>query len=237
MGNLVVEKLDVGYGDIPVLWDVSLNVDEGEIVTLVGSNGAGKTTLINTISGLLLPSSGQIIYGETEISYLPCRQRILSGIAQVPEGRKLLPAMSVQENLTFGSLLRSRQEANESLRYVYDLFPELEKRKSQLAGTLSGGEQQMCAIGRALMADPKLLLIDELSLGLAPVIVDRLVGAIKSIREASPEVSILLVEQDVFLAFSVADRGYILETGKIVNRGDAKELLRSDTVREAYLGI
>ncbi len=233
---LDVRALEVAYGDIQVLWGVDLKIGDGEIISVVGSNGAGKSTTIRTISGLNRSLRGEIIYdGETLTHLLPC-DIVMKGISQVPEGRKLFTGMTIYENLMIGAYLRSdRKGIEEDLSFVFHLFPRLEERKTQVSGTLSGGEQQMCAIGRALMSHPKLLLIDELSLGLSPLLVDSLIEAIEQIHRRGT--SILLVEQDVQIALEHADRGYVLENGRIALSGDAKELLNNPEVKKSYLGI
>jgi len=233
---LEVKGLEVAYGDIKILWGIDLEIKEGEIVSIVGSNGAGKSTLIRTISGLNRPLQGKIIYDKSNITQLPPGEIVMKGISQVPEGRKLFAGMTVYENLMMGAYSRNDKNViEEDLNFVFRLFPRLEERKKQIAGTLSGGEQQMCAIGRALMSHPKLLLIDELSLGLSPLLVDNLVDAIEQIHRRGT--SILLVEQDVQIALEHADRGYVLETGRITLSGDSRELLNNPLVKKAYLGI
>jgi branched-chain amino acid transport system ATP-binding protein len=233
---LDVKGLEVAYGDIKVLWGIDLEILEGEIVSIIGSNGAGKTTLIQTISGLIRPLDGEILYDGNTITQLLPREIVMKGISQVPEGRKLFSGMTVQENLMMGAYCRNnKQKIEEDLRFVYHLFPRLEERKRQIAGTLSGGEQQMCAIGRGLMSHPKLLLVDELSLGLSPLMVDHLIEAIEQIHQRGT--SILLVEQDVQIALEHADRGYVIETGHITLSGNARDLLENAAVKKAYLGI
>ena len=233
---LKVSGLNVSYGDVQVLWDINLEIRPGESVALVGSNGAGKTTLLKTIAGLLHPRSGRIQFGDMDITALKPGVRVHQGLALVPEGRQLFYGLSVRENLLMGAYTRKdRAQVMRDLEWVLELFPELRDRQNQLAGTLSGGEQQMCAIGRGLMSKPKMLLIDELSLGLAPVIVDRLVRTMHDIHAAG--VTLFLVEQDIQTAFDIAERGYVLETGHIVRQGTGNELLADDQVRQAYLGI
>ncbi|MHB1404472.1 MAG: ABC transporter ATP-binding protein [Desulfitobacteriaceae bacterium] len=235
--TLVAEKLNVTYGDIQVLWDVSLRVTPGEIVALVGSNGAGKTTLLRTISGLHTPLSGSIRLNDQIITGENPAKRVAIGLAHVPEGRQLFSGMTVRENIMAGAYLRrERKEIERDFAWLMDLFPELVKKQKQQAGTLSGGEQQMVAIGRGLMSKPKILFIDELSLGLAPVVVDRLIELIKRIQKELG-IGVILVEQDVELAFELADRGYIIETGRIVREGKGSELLSDDSIRQAYLGM
>ena len=233
---LEVKGLEAAYGDNKVLWGIDIEIKEGEIVSIVGSNGAGKSTLIRTISGLHKPLQGEIVYDGSHITHLLPGEIVIRGISQVPEGRKLFAGMTVYENLMMGAYSRNdRKVIEEDLNFVFHLFPRLFERGTQLAGTLSGGEQQMCAIGRALMSHPKLLLIDELSLGLSPILVESLIDAIEQIHRRGA--SILLVEQDVQIALEHADRGYVLETGRITLSGNAKEVLDSPQVKKAYLGI
>ncbi len=233
---LGVDKLGAGYGDMAVLLDMSFEVRQGEIVSLVGSNGAGKTTLMRALSGLL-PRKGSIRFAGSEISGMAAERIFSLGLVQVPEGRQLFGQMSVLDNLLMGAYLcRDKKEEKRRLERVFELFPILQERRSQRAGVFSGGEQQMIAIARALMAEPRLLMVDEMSLGLAPVIVDKLLDALVAIRDERG-VTVLLVEQDVFSAFSIADRGYVLELGKIVREGNAEELVEDPEVRRAYLGI
>jgi len=234
---LEIQRFNLGYGDIQVLWDINLCVAEKEVVALAGSNGAGKSTLMKGIIGILKPISGSIRFFEKEVSPLPPSQRVPLGISLVPEGREIFFWMSVEQNILMGAYTRAEGGGiQKSLEWVYNLFPRLKERRTQQAGTLSGGEQQMCALARGLMADPKLLLVDELSLGLAPVMVDRLVGAVKEIH-GTGRISILLVEQDVQTAFELSSRGYIIETGKIVAEDTSQKLLSDNRIREAYLGI
>jgi branched-chain amino acid transport system ATP-binding protein len=232
---LRVEGLSAGYGEMAVLREISIEIARGEIVALVGSNGAGKTTLLRALSRLI-PSTGKIAFAGHALDRLTPDQVFSLGVVQVPEGRQLFDQMSVEENLLMGAYRRAGRAAIAGdLERVYGLFPKLEERRRQLAGSLSGGEQQMCAIARGLMAAPELLMVDEMSLGLAPVIVDLLLDTLTEIREKG--VTVLLVEQDIFSAFHVADRGYVLETGKIVRVGSASELANDPEVRRAYLGI
>jgi branched-chain amino acid transport system ATP-binding protein len=231
---LKIEKLTAGYGAIPVLVDLDLEIRAGEIVALVGSNGAGKTTLLRAISRVI-KAGGTIEFQGTDILPLTPEAVFSRGLVQVPEGRQLFGHMTVEENLAMGAFRRTdKPGVVAALAYVYELFPILAERRRQLAGNMSGGEQQMCAMGRALMADPKLLMVDEMSLGLAPVIVDQLLDVLADIRARG--VTVLLVEQDVFAAFSVADRAYVMETGKIIREGKVSELKDDPAVREAYLG-
>jgi branched-chain amino acid transport system ATP-binding protein len=234
---LEIKNLNLGYGDIQVLWDINLHMDEKEVVALAGSNGAGKSTLMKGIIGMIRPLSGRISFFGTEVSPLPPSKRVPLGISLVPEGREIFYWMSVEENILMGAYTRADREGiQKTLEWVYNLFPRLKERRTQQAGTLSGGEQQMCAIARGLLADPKLLLVDELSLGLAPVMVDRLVEAVGEIHRTG-KISILLVEQDVQTAFELSSRGYIIETGRIVAEDSSEKLLSDNRIREAYLGI
>jgi len=236
MSLLKIEKLNASYGATQVLWDVSLDIGENEIVALVGANGAGKTTLMRTISGLMEKRQGDIRYnGKSIISSAP--DEIVSlGIAQVPEGRKLFFGMTVEDNLLMGAYLRrDRAQIARDMEAVYEYMPRLGQRKKQLTGKMSGGEQQMCAIGRALMSAPKLMLIDELSWGLAPVFIDELLETIKSLRTKG--IAMLLVEQDVQTGLEISDRAYVLEHGRIVLQGTSEELQDNPKIRESYLGI
>jgi branched-chain amino acid transport system ATP-binding protein len=232
---LRLDSVSVRYGAIQAVNDLSLEVDEGEIVTLIGANGAGKSTTLRAISGLVKPSSGSILFGETQISGLTADKIVRFGICQAPEGRRIFANMSVRENLELGAFLRSDKPAIKSdFERVLTLFPRLKERIRQNAGTMSGGEQQMLAIGRALMARPKLLLLDEPSLGLSPVLVRDIFSIIREIN--SQGVTILLVEQNAHMALQVASRAYVLETGRITLSGPASELASNDEVRKAYLG-
>jgi branched-chain amino acid transport system ATP-binding protein len=230
---LEVEDLQAGYGRIDVLWEVGLVVREGEIVSLVGSNGAGKTTLLRVISGVIAPSAGRVRWQGAVISGRPPEDVVSLGIAHVPEGRRLFAGLTVRENLIIGAY--SRRDGASDVDRMVSLFPRLGERLDQVAGSLSGGEQQMCAIARGLMARPKLLMIDELSLGLAPKLVDQLLERLKEIPEDGT--SILLVEQDVDAALRLAQRAYAMETGRIVVEGTGEQLLNDPRVREAYLGV
>ena len=234
---LEISHMNVFYGDLQALWDVSVAVDEGKIVTLVGSNGAGKSSLMYAVSGLIKHRTGSICFEGIRLDRMPAHQRVEQGICMVPEGRRLFPKMTVLENLEVGASIRKARKIRfETLNWIYELFPILSERKKQRAGTLSGGEQQMLAFGRVLMSQPRLLLIDEMSLGLSPLVVQEISRVITDINE-SRKLTILLVEQDVQLALSLADRGYVIENGRIVGEGKAGELLRSERVREAYLGM
>jgi branched-chain amino acid transport system ATP-binding protein len=233
---LEVQNINVFYGEAQALWDVSFSVKEGEIVTLVGSNGSGKSTSIRSISGLVPPRSGQITFVGTRTDVLPAHKIVELGIAQIPEGRRLWPALSVRDNLELGAYLpRARAVRHETTDWVFRLFPRLKERQSQLAGTLSGGEQQMLAIGRGLLSKPRLLMLDEPSLGLAPVLVDEVFRAIQEINREG--VTILLVEQNVNHALAISARGYVLETGRLVIAGTGAELLADEHVKTAYLGF
>lgn len=233
---LNVEHLAVAYGDVQALWDVSLQVQQGEIVTLIGSNGAGKTTTLNTLSGLLRPRAGTVTFLEKDLRHEPPHRIVEAGLIHIAEGRNLFPHMTVLENLELGAFpKRARRARHETLEVVMELFPRLRERRRQLAGTLSGGEQQMLAIGRGLMAKPLLLLLDEPSLGLAPLLVAELFACIRRIHAS--DVTILLVEQNVHQALEIADRAYVLENGRTVRSGRAAELLADDSIREAYLGL
>ena len=232
---LEIAGLSAGYGEAPVLFDVALQVHPGEIVTLVGSNGAGKTTLLRAISRII-GARGTLRFQDRDVLGLTPEQLFGLGLVQVPEGRQLFDRMTVADNLAIGAHCR-RDAAGVARSYqqVYELFPILGERRQQIAGSLSGGEQQMCAIGRALMAAPTLLVVDEMSLGLAPVVVDRLLDVLVRVRNQGT--TVLLVEQDVFAAFSIADRAYVMETGRIVREGNAAELQQDADVRKAYLGV
>jgi branched-chain amino acid transport system ATP-binding protein len=233
---LVVEKLEVRYGVAQVLWDVSIAVTSGKVTCIIGSNGAGKTTTLNTIAGVLPARNGRILLGGRDITSLSTRERVKLHISLVPEGRQLWPVMSVEENLLMGGFLpRLRKQARAGLTRIYDLFPRLKERRRQLAGTLSGGEQQMCAIGRGLMSEPKLLLLDEPSLGLAPILVDEIFSLISNI--AAQGVTILLVGQNVNYTLQVSDYGYVMDVGRIVLEGPSQVLFNNEHVRRAYLGI
>jgi branched-chain amino acid transport system ATP-binding protein len=232
---LRVDDIRTFYGSIEALKGVSLEVREGEIVTLIGANGAGKSTTLRSINGLNHPRNGTISFQGTNITSMPPHQIVKRGIAQSPEGRKLFPRMSVVENLEMGAFQRTdRSGIREDMDRVFSLFPRLAERKAQKAGTMSGGEQQMLAIGRALMARPKLLLLDEPSMGLAPIFVERVFETIKEINQQGT--TILLVEQNALMALDAADRGYVLETGKIALADDAKKLRENEQVRKTYLG-
>ena len=233
---LRLEGVDAFHGDLQALFGVSFEVREGEILALVGANAAGKTTSLRVVSGLMTPRHGRVTFGGRDLAEAPAHRRVDLGIVQVPEGRRLFPFMTVVENLVLGSHTeRARPEQAKTLAYVYGLFPVLEERKGQLAGSLSGGEQQMCAIGRALMARPRLLMLDEPTLGLAPLLVARIFETVKRIN--ADGVTVLLVEQNVRQALSLAHRACVLESGKLVLDGPARELLGDERLKRAYLGL
>ncbi|NLZ91140.1 MAG: ABC transporter ATP-binding protein [Clostridiales bacterium] len=232
---LKVKNLKVGYGNVPVIFDLSFEVRQGEVVAIVGSNGAGKSTLLKTISGILRPSAGEILFCDKRIDNIPAYRIVEMGISHVPEGRQVFGKMSIKDNLMLGAyVLRSESEKAARLREVYELFPILRDRENQKAETLSGGEQQMLAIARGLMSNPRLLMVDEMSLGLAPFLVDRVMDTLKVIRD---KVTVLLVEQKVQEALEIADRGYVLQNGRLAMEGSGAELLESDIVKKAYLGL
>lgn len=233
---LTVEKLEVSYGAIQVLWGISFSVAKGEVTCIIGSNGAGKTTTLNTIAGVLPVKHGRVYLGDQDITPLQARARVRRHISLVPEGRQLWPGMSVEDNLLMGCFLSSlRSRAKTNLARVYDLFPRLKERRHQLAGTLSGGEQQMCAIGRGLMSEPQLLLLDEPSLGLAPILVEEIFKMIREI--ASQGVTILLVGENVNYTLQVSNYGYVMEVGRITLEGPSSVLFNNEHVRRAYLGM
>lgn len=232
---LKVNNINISYGAIHAIHDLSLEVNPGEIVTLIGANGAGKTSTLRAISGLNVIKSGEISYDGKIISNIGAHKIVAHGISQVPEGRRVFGDQTIEENLLLGAYLRkNKTEVKASMEEVFALFPRVKERRKQLAGTMSGGEQQMLAIGRALMAKPKLLLLDEPSMGLAPIVVEEIFEIIKNIRKTGT--TILLVEQNANAALQIADRGYVLETGSVVLNGLAQDLLHDDSVRKAYLG-
>ena len=233
---LEVQDIHCGYDGVPVIHGISLEVTPGELVAIVGANGAGKTTTMRTIAGLMHPFSGSIHFEGRDISRMKAHETIRLGISYVPEGRRLFSKLTIQENLELGAFTKNdRREIDQSLEQVFELFPKLYDRRTQVAETMSGGEQQMVAIARGLMSNPRLLLLDELSLGLMPSLVEKVMEAVVSINRTG--VTVLLVEQMVQEALEIADRGYVIQTGKIVQQGTAKELLHSPEVRKAYMGM
>ncbi|MBQ4469213.1 MAG: ABC transporter ATP-binding protein [Synergistaceae bacterium] len=234
MAVLEVENINVYYGSIHAIKGISFEVNEGEIVTLIGANGAGKSTTLNTVSGLLHPSTGSVSFLGQSLAKVQPHKIVERGLAQVPEGRRVFAQMTVQENLEMGAYTQDNKNIHEDLEKVYSLFPRLKERMHQTAGTLSGGEQQMLAMGRALMSRPKLLMLDEPSMGLAPILVEQIFDIIADLHKTGA--TILLVEQNAQMALSIANRGYVMETGKIVTTGTGQELLASPAVRKAYLG-
>ncbi|HEY8680702.1 MAG TPA: ABC transporter ATP-binding protein [Candidatus Dormibacteraeota bacterium] len=236
MALLELHGVDAFYGRVQALHGVTMHVDKGEIVALIGSNGAGKTTTLRTISGLMHPARGKVIFDGQDITVTSASKIVGLGICQSPEGRRLFPRMSVQDNLLMGAYTRrDRAEIEKDMKHVFELFPRVEERRSQIAGTLSGGEQQMLAMGRALMARPKVVMLDEPSLGLAPILVDTIFAVIKEIN--SDGTPVLLVEQNASKALGAAHRAYVLETGVVAKEGTGKELLESEDVQKAYLGM
>jgi len=233
---LSVRDLHAGYGDSEVLHGVDLDVRKGEVIAIVGANGVGKTTLLRTLSGLIAPTAGAVTFNGQEIGGLPAHRVVDSGLVMVPEGRRLFPRMNVRRNLEIGAYTaRARTRIDDNLRAIHDLFPFLKEREAQLAGTLSGGQQQMCAIGRGLMAMPDLLLLDEVSLGLAPIAVKRVYEALGRIRRTG--LTLVIVEQNVSQALRAADRAYVIAGGRVVISGTGQELVNNEDVRRAYLGI
>ena len=231
---LEVEDLEVSYGKIVAVKGISFSVDEGEVVTLIGTNGAGKTTTLRTISGLLRPSGGEVRFRGERINALPAHKIVTLGLAHSPEGRRIFPQMTVEENLRLGAFARRDKEVGKDLQAAFELFPILGERRAQPAGTFSGGEQQMLAMGRAMLSRPKLLMLDEPSMGLSPIMMKRIMATVKTLQEQGT--TILLVEQNARAALKLANKGYVLEVGKIVTTGTGSELLSSDEVRKAYLG-
>lgn len=235
MAMLEVKDLKVNYGMIQAIKGVSFEVNEGEVIALIGANGAGKTTILHTITGLLSPKAGSVVFEGKEITKIPAHKIVTLGMAHVPEGRRVFADLSVYENLMLGAYTRKdKQEIQETLRVVYERFPRLEERKNQRAGTLSGGEQQMLAMGRALMSKPKIIVMDEPSMGLSPILINEIFDIIQTV--SSMGTTVLLVEQNAKKALSISDRAYVLETGKIVLEGDAKTLMNDDSIKKAYLG-
>ncbi len=235
MRLLEVSDLEAGYGDVQVLRSVSLHVEEGEIVAIFGSNGSGKSTFLKVLIGTLKPWGGTVKFMERHVEDLPPEERVKLGIALAAEGRKLFLGMTVEENLLLGAWVK-KEKAKENLERVYSYFPELYEKRRELAGDLSGGQQQMLSIGRALMSEPKLLMIDELSLGLAPAVVDRLANILTRIREEEG-ISMLIVEQEVSLALDISDRAYVFDLGEVVDEGRSEDLLRRDSIRKTYLSV
>ena len=235
MAMLEVKDLEVYYGMIQAIRGISFEVNEGEIVSLIGANGAGMTTILHTITGLLSPKKGSVLFEGKEITKIPAHKIVSLGMAHVPEGRRVFAQLSVYQNLKMGAYTRKdKDELEKTLETVYKRFPRLEERKNQLAGTLSGGEQQMLAMGRALMSHPRIILMDEPSMGLSPILVNEIFDIIQSVSASGT--TVLLVEQNAKKALSIADRAYVLETGNIVMTGDAKELMNDDSIKKAYLG-
>lgn len=235
MAMLEVKDIEVYYGVIQAIKGISFEVNEGEVIALIGANGAGKTTTLHTITGLLSPKSGSVIFEGKDITKVPAHKIVSLGMAHVPEGRRVFAELSVYENLKMGAYTRKdKAEIGETLQMVYKRFPRLEERKNQLAGTLSGGEQQMLAMGRALMSRPKIIVMDEPSMGLSPILVNEIFDIIKEVSAGGT--TVLLVEQNAKKALSIADRAYVLETGKIVLEGNAAELMNDDSIKKAYLG-
>ena len=235
MAMLEVKDLQVYYGMIQAIKGISFEVNQGEVIALIGANGAGKTTILHTVTGLIAPKKGSIIFEGQDISKIPAHKIVSLGMAHVPEGRRVFAQLTVLENLKLGAYTRKdKNEMEETLKMIYKRFPRLEERKNQIAGTLSGGEQQMLAMGRALMSHPKIILMDEPSMGLSPIFVEEV---FKIIRDISAEgVTVLLVEQNAKKALNIADRAYVLETGNIILQGDAKKLMNDESVKKAYLG-
>lgn len=235
MAMLEIKDIEVFYGMIQAIKGVSFEVNEGEVIALIGANGAGKTTILHTITGLLSPKKGSVIFEGKDITKVPAHKIVSLGMAHVPEGRRVFAELTVYENLKMGAYTRKdKNETEQTLEMVYKRFPRLEERKNQLAGTLSGGEQQMLAMGRALMSHPKIIVMDEPSMGLSPILVNQIFDIIEEVSKSGT--TVLLVEQNAKKALSIADRAYVLETGKIVLNGDAKELLNDDSIKKAYLG-
>lgn len=235
MAMLEIKDIEVFYGMIQAIKGVSFEVNEGEVIALIGANGAGKTTILHTITGLLSPKKGSVVFEGQDITKVPAHKIVSLGIAHVPEGRRVFAELTVYENLKMGAYTRKdKTEIEQTLNMVYKRFPRLEERKNQLAGTLSGGEQQMLAMGRALMSHPKIIVMDEPSMGLSPILVNQIFDIIEEVSKSGT--TVLLVEQNAKKALSIADRAYVLETGKIVLDGDAKELLNDDSIKKAYLG-
>lgn len=235
MAMLEVKNMEVYYGMIQAIKGISFEVNEGEVIALIGANGAGKTTILHTITGLLSPKSGSVIFEGKDITKVPAHKIVSLGMAHVPEGRRVFAELTVYENLKMGAYTRKdKDEIEQTLQMVYKRFPRLQERKNQLAGTLSGGEQQMLAMGRALMSHPKIIVMDEPSMGLSPILVNQIFDIIEEVSKSGT--TVLLVEQNAKKALAIADRAYVLETGKIVLEGDAKKLMDDDSIKKAYLG-
>ena len=235
MAMLEVNDLEVYYGMIQAIKGVSFHVDQGEVIALIGANGAGKTTILHTVTGLLSPKKGSVVFEGQEVTKIPAHKIVSLGMAHVPEGRRVFAELSVYENLKMGAYTRKdKSEIEENLQKIYERFPRLKERKNQMAGTLSGGEQQMLAMGRALMSQPKIILMDEPSMGLSPILVNEIFDIIQEVSKSGT--TVLLVEQNAKKALSIADRAYVLETGRIALEGRAEDLLRDDSIKKAYLG-
>lgn len=235
MAMLEVKDLEVYYGVIQAIKGVSFHVDKGEVIALIGANGAGKTTTLHTVAGLLAPKKGSVVFEGQDITKIPAHKIVSLGMAHVPEGRRVFAELSVYENLKMGAYTRKdKTEIEENLQHIYERFPRLKERKNQMAGTLSGGEQQMLAMGRALMSKPKIILMDEPSMGLSPILVNEIFDIIQEVSKSGT--TVLLVEQNAKKALSIADRAYVLETGQISLEGKAEDLLRDDSIKKAYLG-
>ena len=235
MAMLEVKDLHVYYGMIQAIKGVSFHVDQGEVIALIGANGAGKTTILHTVTGLLSPKKGSVVFEGQEVTKIPAHKIVSLGMAHVPEGRRVFAELSVYENLKMGAYTRKdKSEIEENLQKIYERFPRLKERKNQMAGTLSGGEQQMLAMGRALMSQPKIILMDEPSMGLSPILVNEIFDIIQEVSKSGT--TVLLVEQNAKKALSIADRAYVLETGRIALEGRAEDLLRDDSIKKAYLG-
>ena len=235
MAMLEVKDLEVYYGMIQAIKGVSFHVDQGEVIALIGANGAGKTTILHTVTGLLSPKKGSVVFEGQEVTKIPAHKIVSLGMAHVPEGRRVFAELSVYENLKMGAYTRKdKSEIEENLQKIYERFPRLKERKNQMAGTLSGGEQQMLAMGRALMSQPKIILMDEPSMGLSPILVNEIFDIIQEVSKSGT--TVLLVEQNAKKALSIADSAYVLETGRIALEGRAEDLLRDDSIKKAYLG-
>ncbi|MFQ8689846.1 MAG: ABC transporter ATP-binding protein [Blautia sp.] len=235
MAMLEVKDLEVYYGVMQAIKGVSFHVDKGEVIALIGANGAGKTTTLHTVTGLLAPKKGSVVFEGQDITKIPAHKIVSLGMAHVPEGRRVFAELSVYENLKMGAYTRKdKTEIEENLQHIYERFPRLKERKNQMAGTLSGGEQQMLAMGRALMSKPKIILMDEPSMGLSPILVNEIFDIIQEVSKSGT--TVLLVEQNAKKALSIADRAYVLETGQISLEGKAEDLLRDDSIKKAYLG-